>query len=110
MQATATAKYIRIAPRKVRVVADQVRSKPVGLALEVLEVIHRRGASVVRKCIQSAIANAKAQGDVNLDDLFVKEVCVDEGPTLRRYRPRAMGRATRVRKRTSHVRVVVDVW
>ena len=110
MEASATTKYVRVAPRKVRIVADQVRGKPVGLALETLEFVQRKGRNVVRKTINSALSNAKTSGDVNIDDLYVREIRVDEGPTLRRFRPRAMGRATRIRKRTSHVTVVLDVW
>lgn len=107
MEARATTKYIRIAPRKVRVVADLIRGKSVGEALKILDFTLKRATLPVRKALNSAVANAKQAGEVDMDALYVKTIMVDEGPTLRRFTPRAMGRATRIDKRTSHLRVEI---
>ncbi len=92
--------------RQARLVVDLVRGKNVEEALSILEFTHRAASEPVRKLIESAMANAEAQ-DADVEELFVKEIYVDEGPTLRRFRPRAMGRATRINKRTSHVTCVL---
>ncbi len=99
-------RYLRVSPRKTRLVVDLVRGKHVEDAIGILTFTHRAASESVRKLIESAIANAEAK-DANVDNLFVKEIFVDEGPTLRRFRPRAMGRATRINKRTSHVTCVL---
>ena len=104
MEARAQLRYVRMAPRKVRVVLDAIRNKPVEVVLAQLRMADRRAAGLVYKLVASAVANS------GLDDsteLFVKEAWADQGPTLRRFRPRAMGRATRIQKKTSHVTVVV---
>lgn len=100
-------RQLRIAPRKVRVVVDTVRGKPVEHALATLRFTTKAAAQPVAKLIRSAIANAeqKAEGNLDIDRLFVKTIMVDEGPTLRRFRPRAQGRAARINKKTSHVTV-----
>lgn len=108
MEARSVQRYVRIAPRKMRVVADLVRNKPVALALDALELSTKRAAFIVRKALTSAIANAKMKGEIDLESLFVSRIFVDEGPTLRRFKPRAMGRATRINKRTSHLTVEVS--
>jgi large subunit ribosomal protein L22 len=110
MKAKALLKYARIAPRKVRVVAELIRNKPVDDAINILMYTNRAPAPILKKLLISAIANAedKSSGSVDTDNLVVREVIVDQGPTLKRWRPRAMGRATRINKRTSHIRVVVD--
>jgi len=99
-------RYLRVAPRKTRLVADLVRGKNVADANNILTFTRRSASEPVRKLIESAIANAEA-AEVNIDRLFVETIFVDEGPTLRRFRPRAMGRATRINKRTSHVTCVL---
>ena len=99
----ATLRYLRITPRKTRLVANLVRGKAVGEALNILQFTKKSASQPLYKLIQSAIANAEQRGEVNIDALFVKTLMVDEGPQLRRFMPRAMGRATRINKKTSHV-------
>lgn len=108
MESRATAKYMRIAPRKVRLVVDMIRGRGVEQALGILEFTAKRAARLVAKTLKSAVANAESTQNVDVDALYVKRVYVDEGPVLKRFLPRAHGRATQVRKRTSHVTVVVD--
>jgi ribosomal protein L22 len=103
----ARASYVRVAPRKVRLVADQVRGLPLEDALTLLRFSPRGAAAPVAKLIGSAAANAENNHDLVADELRVSDITVDEGPTLRRYRPRALGRATRINKRTSHIRVAL---
>jgi len=103
----AKAKYVRIAPRKARLVADAVRGKSVPEAVSVLEFTNKRAAKIVGDVVNSAAANAEHNDDMDPDELFVREVRVDEGPTIKRYRARAMGRATMIRKRTSHISVTL---
>jgi ribosomal protein L22 len=103
----ARARYVRVAPRKARLVADQVRGLPLDDALPLLRFSTRSAAKDIRKLIESAAANAEANHDLVADDLMIKDIHVDEGPTLRRYRPRALGRATRINKRTSHIAVAL---
>jgi large subunit ribosomal protein L22 len=100
-------RYLRVSARKTRLVADLVRGKGVADAINILTFTRRAASEPVRKLIESAIANAEA-GDADVDRLFVETLTVDEGPTLRRFRPRAMGRATRINKRTSHVTCVLS--
>src|SRR5512142_1558027 len=98
--------YLRIAPRKIRLVADHVRGMPVGEALAVLKYTPQAAAKPLAKLLRSAVANAEQKGGhVDVDALFVKTLTVDGGPKLRRFMPRAMGRAFRIEKRTSHVYV-----
>jgi large subunit ribosomal protein L22 len=103
----ASARFVRLAPRKARLVADQVRGLPIDDAIALLRFSSRGAARDIRKLIESAAANAEANHDLVADDLMVKDIHVDEGPTLRRYRPRALGRATRINKRTSHIAVAL---
>ena len=103
----ARARFVRVAPRKARLVADQVRGLPLEDALPLLRFSTRGAAQDIRKLLQSAAANAEANHDLIADDLLIKDIHVDEGPTLRRYRPRALGRATRINKRTSHIAVAL---
>jgi ribosomal protein L22 len=104
---SARARFVRVAPRKARLVADQVRGLALDDALPLLRFSTRSAAQDIRKLIESAAANAEANHDLVADDLFIKDIHVDEGPTLRRYRPRALGRATRINKRTSHIAVAL---
>jgi ribosomal protein L22 len=103
----ARARFVRVAPRKARLVADQVRGLPLDDALPLLRFSTRGAAQDIRKLIESAAANAEANHDLVADDLMIKDIHVDEGPTLKRYRPRALGRATRINKRTSHIAVAL---
>ncbi|PKM80566.1 MAG: 50S ribosomal protein L22 [Firmicutes bacterium HGW-Firmicutes-14] len=106
-EARAIAKYIRISPRKVRQVVDLIKGKKVGEALAILKFTPRRAATAVEKVVKSAVANAEHNLELNKDDLIIAEAFVDQGPTLKRYNPRAMGRADLIRRRTSHITVVV---
>jgi len=105
--AIAKLRYVRIAPRKLRVIANMVRGKPVAQAINSLRFLNRAGSREFFKLLVSAVANAEDQGDIDVDDLVVRTVMVDQGPALRRWRPRAHGRATKVKKYTSHV--VVEI-
>jgi large subunit ribosomal protein L22 len=103
----ARARYVRVAPRKARLIANQVRGMHVDDARTLLRFSTRGAARDIAKLIDSATANAEANHDLVADDLRVADIRVDEGPTLRRYRPRALGRATRINKRTSHIQVAL---
>jgi large subunit ribosomal protein L22 len=109
MESKAHLRYLRIAPRKVGQVAALVRGKQVGAALNILKFTKKHAAKPLEKLIKSAIANATdlSKGEVDIDTLYVKHISVDQGPTQRRYMPRAMGRATRINKKSSHVHVVL---
>ena len=106
-QAKAIAKYIRIAPRKTRAVVDLIRGKRVDEAVNILRFSPKMGAKVVLKVVNSAVASAEKQLQQRREDLYVTRAYVDQGPTLRRFRPRAMGRAARIRKKTSHITVIL---
>lgn len=103
--AFATAKYVRVSARKMRLVADLVRGKKIAEARSALAFSPKAAAKIVDKTIASAVANAENNHDLSGDELFVQSIYVNEGPTLKRFRPRAMGRAARIRKRTSHLTV-----
>ena len=107
-QAKAIAKTVRIAPRKVRLVVDLIRGKQIGEAIAILKLTPKAASPVVEKVLKSAIANAEHNYDLDVNKLIVSEVFVDEGATLKRFRPRAMGRASAINKRTSHITVVVS--
>lgn len=104
---SATAKYVRVAPRKARLVVDQIRNKSVDAALEVLQFSSRAVAVDIEKVLRSAIANAENNKGLRASNLVVSAAFVDEGPTLKRIRPRAKGSASRIHKRTSHITVTV---
>ncbi|MBU4174428.1 MAG: 50S ribosomal protein L22 [Actinobacteria bacterium] len=104
----AVARFIRVSPRKARLVVDLIRGKDLAKAQQILEYTPRAAARVVAKVLDSAAANAENNAKMNPDDLFVATVYVDEGPTLKRFRPRAMGRATRINKRTSHITIILE--
>ena len=104
----AVAKYVRIAPRKVRVVMDLIRGKNVAEAFAILKFTPKAGADVVEKVLKSAVANAENNFDMDVDKLYVKTAFVDQGPTLKRIHPRSRGQAFKILKRTSHVTVIVD--
>ncbi len=107
MESRAVAKHVRISPRKARQVVDLVRGKPVGEALNILRFMPNKAATPVYKVVESAAANAENNFDMNRDDLYIAKIYVDEGPTWKRIRPRARGMADRIRKRTSHITVVL---
>jgi len=107
MEAKAQAKMVRISSRKVKLVIDLIRGKKVGEAFAILRLTPKAASPVVEKLLKSAVANAEHNYNMDLDKLYVKEIYVGEGPTLKRFRPRAQGRATQILKRTSHTTVVV---
>jgi large subunit ribosomal protein L22 len=107
MEARAVARHIRIAPRKVRVVIDLIRGKNVGEAFAILKYTPKVGSDVVEKVLKSAVANAEHNYEMNVDNLYVSQVYVDQGPTLKRIHPRSRGQAFKILKRTCHVTVAV---
>ncbi|MEE9132496.1 MAG: 50S ribosomal protein L22 [Gemmatimonadota bacterium] len=113
MEAKAVARYLRQSPRKMRLVADLIRGQSVNEAYAILQFNTKKAARPVEKILRSAVANAMYRADeqgerLDVDELYVKKAHVDEGPTFKRWRARAMGRASPIRKRTSHVTVIVD--
>jgi large subunit ribosomal protein L22 len=107
MEARAIARHIRISPRKARQVVDLVRGKDVEEALAILRLVPKGGSPIVEKVVRSAIANAENNYDMDVESLYVAECYVDQGPTMKRIRPRARGMANRIRKRTSHITVIL---
>ena len=107
MEAKATLRYARISPRKVKIVIDLIRNKPVGQALAILRHTPKAASPIVEKLINSAIANAENNHNMSADNLYVKEIYAKPGPILKRIQPRAQGRAFRINKRTSHITVVL---
>lgn len=101
-------RFLRISPRKVRLVVDQIRGKEVESALNILKFTPKRAAAIVTKVLRTAIANAETTQSVDVDRLYVKRVTVDGGGMWKRFMPRAQGRASRIRKRLSHVTIVID--
>jgi large subunit ribosomal protein L22 len=108
MEIVAKARMMRIGPLKVRIVADLIKRKNVNDALGILEFTPKKGAFILKKLLDSAIGNARLKKYVDVDTLYVKNVVVDEGPTMKRFMPRAMGRATPIRKRMSHVTLILE--
>jgi ribosomal protein L22 len=104
----ASSRYVRVAPRKARLVADQVRGLHIDRARALLQFSPRGAARDIGKLIESAASNAENNHDLVADEMRIAEITVDEGPTLRRFRPRALGRATRINKRTSHIAVALS--
>jgi large subunit ribosomal protein L22 len=112
MNSTAKLKFARVSARKARLVADLVRGRQVPEAIEMLTFTQKKSAPIIRKLVESAVANAeheaKRSGEsIDVDELVIETITVDEGPSLRRFRPRAQGRATRILKKTSHISVVL---
>ena len=107
MTTSATLKFSRLAPQKMRLVADQIRGLQVDKALNLLSFSNKKAATVLKKLLESAIATAEHNDGADIDALTVKTICVDQGPAIKRLRPRARGRADRILKRTSHVTVTV---
>lgn len=107
METAARLRYAIISPQKVRLVADQIRGLPVARALELLEFSPRKASAIVRKVVDSAIANAEHNNGADIDELRITRILVDAGPMYKRVQPRAKGRANRILKRTSHITVAV---
>lgn len=101
-------RYLRVAPRKVRLVADRVRGLPVQQAMDALTFARKSGATDVLKLIRSAVANADQKGGIDVDNLFVKTILVDQGPIIRRFLARARGSASRINKKTTHITLVLE--
>ena len=108
MEAKAVAKYVRIAPRKVRVVMDLIRGKKVADAFAILKFTPKVGAEAIEKVLKSAVANAENNFDMNVDNLYVSSCFVDQGPTMKRIHPRSRGQAFKILKRSSHITVAVE--
>ena len=108
MEAKATLKFARLSPQKTRLVVDMIRGRGVQDALNILKFSPKRSAAIVSTLVSSAIANAEQNGVDDVDRLIVKAISVDQGPALKRFMPRAQGRATKIRKPTSHITVVLD--
>jgi large subunit ribosomal protein L22 len=112
MDSTAILRFARVSPQKARLVADLVRGKDAGQALEILAFLPKKTAPMIKQLLESAMANAehaaqKQNRELDIDQLYVKSIFVDQGPMLRRFRPRAQGRATPIQKKTSHITVVL---
>lgn len=107
MEVAAKLKHARISPQKCRLVADQVRGLPVESALQVLSFSPKKAAGIIKKVLESAIANAEHNEGADIDELKVKTIFIDQGPTMRRWRARAKGRVNHIIKRTSHITVMV---
>ena len=107
-QAKAVARTVRIAPRKARLVMDLIRGKQVGVAVSILNLTPKAASPIIEKVLKSAIANAEHNYEMDANNLVVTQAYVNEGPTLKRFRPRAMGRASQINKRTSHITIVVS--
>ncbi len=108
METRAMTRFLRVAPRKVRLVVDQIRGKEVESALNILKFTPKRAAGIVTRVLRTAIANAENTQSVDVDRLYVKRVTVDGGGMWKRFMPRAQGRATRIRKRLGHITIVID--
>lgn len=108
MEASAVTKFVRVSPRKMRLVVDQIRGKGVEEALNILRFVPKRSSGIVAKTVRAAVANAENTQSVDVDRLYVKRATVDEGGMWKRFMPRAQGRATRIRKRLSHLTIVLD--
>lgn len=112
MDSTAILRFARVSPQKARLVADLVRGKDAGQALDILAFLPKKTAPIIKQLLESAMANAehsaqKQNRELDIDQLYVKSIFVDQGPMLRRFRPRAQGRATPIQKKTSHITVVL---
>jgi len=108
MEAKAVTRYVRISPRKARLVTELIKGKPVEEALTILRFVPKKAARLVDKTLRSALANAEQNPNIDVDTLYIKRIFVDGGPTMKRWRARAMGRATKIIKRSSHITVILD--
>ena len=107
MEVKAVAKYMRISPRKVRVLIDSIKGKSAEKGLDHVKFMPQKGARMLEKLIRSAVANADQNPNVDVDSLVIRNIYVDQGPTLKRFRARARGRGSRILKRTSHITVIL---
>lgn len=107
METKAVAKYIRISPQKARLIADIIRGMNAEKAVTTLRFMPKKGAKIIRKVLESAVANADQMESIDVDSLYIKKITIDGGPMLKRISPRAQGRATRILKRTSHITIIV---
>jgi large subunit ribosomal protein L22 len=108
MEIVARMRMIRISPRKVRIVGEVIKKRNINDAMGILMYMPQKASFILKKLLDSAIANAKQKKYVDIDNLYVKNVTVDGGPVLKRFLPRAMGRASKIRKRSSHITLVLD--
>ncbi|MDH3259203.1 MAG: 50S ribosomal protein L22 [Deltaproteobacteria bacterium] len=108
METRACLRYVRVSPRKVMQVVDMIRGKDINNAITLLKFSNKGSARIVKKVLDSAIANATETGQIDLDNLYVKRVFVDQGPMMKRFRAAPMGRAHMYRKRTSHITIILD--
>ena len=108
MEVRAVTRYVRISPRKARLVTELIKGKPVEEALTILRFLPKKAARLVDKTLRSALANAEQNPNIDIDTLYIKRIFVDGGPTMKRWRARAMGRATKILKRSSHITVILD--
>ena len=108
MEVKAITRYVRISPRKARLVTELIKGKQVEEALTILRFVPKKAARLVDKTLRSALANAEQNPNIDVDTLYIKRIFVDGGPTMKRWRARAMGRATKIIKRTSHITVILD--
>jgi len=108
MEVKARLRFVRMAPSKARLVADLIRGKKSEEALNILNFTQKASAKILIKLLKSAIANATQKKTIDIDRLYVKQITVDQGPAMKRYQSRALGRATTIRKRTSHINIVLD--
>ncbi len=108
MEVTAKLRYARITPRKMRLVGGLCKGLPVAKAVFQLEYCQKRGGPILSKLLKSAVANAKEKGGIDVENLYVKRVEVGDAPMLKRFMPRAMGRATKIRKKMSHITMILD--
>jgi len=107
MAAKAVVKYVRISPQKVRKIADAVKGKPVEAGLNILKFMPQKAAGLVEKVLRSAVANAEESKNLDVDTLVIRNIFVDQGPTLKRFRARARGRGSKILKRTSSITIVI---
>ena len=108
MEVRAKLRFVRVSPRKARLVADLIRGKGSEEAMNILTFTKKGASKILSKLLKSAIANATQKKTIDIDRLYVKKIAVDQGPTMKRFQPRAMGRATTIRKRSSHITIVMD--
>jgi large subunit ribosomal protein L22 len=107
MEAKAVLKYVRISPQKVRMLVGAVKGKPLEIVLNTLKFMPQKSAAIVEKVVRSAASNAEENHHLDIDDLIVRNIVVDQGPTLKRFKARARGRGTRILKKTSHITVIL---
>ena len=108
MEVKASLNFARIGCQKARLVADVIRGKDVNEAIKSLTFMKQKGAVLIKKLVESAVANAENKKTIDIDNLYVKTITVDMGPSMKRYRPRAQGRAFQVKKKLSHINVILD--